>query len=465
MTRPAKNFLSLFIGSIGSRLLGFLVTVYLARILDVSGFGKISFALAIFSYGVILTNPGLLLLGTREVAKKKEKIGEYLPTIVVLRLLLALFAFLLILSLLIFLPKSQDTKVLIFFYSLSLLAQVFLLEWLYQGIEEMEYIGISRLSVFFFYLPLVFLFVKDSQKILWVPLFWLIGNIVASLFLMFIFWKRFGTIRLRFNPSLLLPLLRKSLPLGLAAIMIQIYLYFDTLLLGFFKGDESVGWYNSAYKLVFFVLLLDRVFTETIFPLIARYYIESIEKLKRLLVRYVKLIIALVLPIGVGGTLLASPIMNLVYGPRYEDGVFVFQILIWAVSLSSVNSVYGYGLIGCNREKSYTFAVTIGTIANILLNLLLIPRFGLVGAAWVKLFSEGIIFTLMVIQFEKIVQIQFWKYIPKPFLAAISMGVLIHLLRYLHPLLLIFVGCITYLILLFMIRGFAIEEIPILRRK
>lgn len=465
MIRSAKNFTSLLIGSVGSRLLGFMVTVYLARILDVSGFGKISFALAVFSFGLILTNPGLLLLGTREVAKKKEKIGEYLPTIVVLRLLLALFAFLLILSLLIFLPKSQDTKVLIFFYSLSLFAQVFLLEWLYQGIEEMEYIGISRLSVFFFYLPLVFLFVKGSQKILWVPLFWLIGNIAASLFLIFIFRKRFGTIRLRFNPSLLLPLLKKSLPLGLAAIMIQIYLYFDTLLLGFFKGDESVGWYSAAYKLVFFVLLLDRIFAETLFPLMARYSQESQEKLKILLKRYAKMIVSLVLPIGVGGTLLASPIMNLVYGSQYEKGVFVFQILIWVVTLSSINSVYGFGLIGCGREKKYTFAITIGTIANILLNLVMIPLFGLVGAAWVKLFSEGIMFALMVLQFEKIVQIQFWKYIPKPFLAAISMGLLIHFLRDLHPLFLIFVGCITYPILLFLIRGFSIEEISILRRR
>ena len=452
------------IGNIGSRLFGFLVTIYLARVLDVTGFGKLQFSLAIFSYGLILTNPGLLLLGTREVAREKEKIGEFLPALVGLRTFFALLSFLSILILLFFLPKPEETKTLILLYSLTLFSQGFLLEWLFQGMEEMEPVGLSRVSLFLVYLPLTFFFVKGPEEIFRVPLFFFAGNLTSTLLLITVFLRRHGKVRLQFNPSLLLPLLKKSLPLGLATMMIQIYLYFDTLLLGLFKGDEDVGFYNAAYKLVFFVLILDRVFTETLFPLITRLYKESQERLENLLKRYARWIIALVLPIGVGGTLLASSIMILLYGPEYEKGIIVFQILVWMVTLSSINSVYGFGLIGCDREKFYTMVITVGTAVNILLNLLMIPLFGGVGAALTILFSEGIMFVMMILRFERIVKVQFWKYLPKPLLASITMGGLIHLLRDLHPLLLVPFGCFVYIALLLLLKGIALEEILLWRK-
>jgi O-antigen/teichoic acid export membrane protein len=460
-----KNFFSLLIGNVGSRILGFFVTVYLARVLEVSGFGKLQFALAFFSYGLILINPGLLLLGTREVVKDRGKIGEYVPSIMLLRLLLAILSFLLIVSLLFILPKSETTKTLIIFYSLSLFVQAFLLEWVFQGTEEMEYIGLSRIMVFVVYLPLVFLFVKGPEMILRVPLFLLGGNIAASLLLILIFLRRKESIRLHLNSSLLIPLLRRSLPLGLAAVMIQIYLYFDTLLLGLFKGDEVVGLYNAAYKLVFFVLILDRVFIESFFPLISRYYRESLERLQNLLKNYAKLITALVIPIGIGGTLLAVPILDLVFGPQYLRGVIAFQILIWVVSLSSINSVYGYGLIGCDQEKKYTLAISLGTMSNLILNFLLIPPYGLMGAAIATLLSEGIMFTLMVIQFERIVKVEFWKFLLRPVLAALGMGILIHQLMHLHIIILVIIGFFAYVILLFLFKGISIEEITLLKRK
>lgn len=465
MGRPVHNFISLFIGNVGSRILGFFATVYLARVLDVSGFGKLQFALAIYSYGLIFTNPGLLLLGTREVAKGREKMDEYLPTLLGIRILLSLLSFLTIFILLLFLPKPEETKTLILFYSLSLFAQAFLLEWLFQGMEEMDPIGLSRISLFLVYLPLIYLFVRVPEEILRVPLFYFAGNLVSTLLLFFIYWKRHGKAHFRFNASLLIPILRESLPLGLATVMIQIYLYFDTLLLGLFKGDEEVGWYNAAYKLVFFVLLLDRVFTETFFPLISRHYEESLERLVILLKKYAKWIIALVLPIGVGGTLLASPIMNLVYGSRYENGIIAFQILIWVVTLSSINSVYSIGLIGCHRERNYTIAIAFGTAANLLLNFLLIPPFGLAGAASATLLSEGIMFTGMVIQFEKVVKVEFWNYLLKPLFSSLVMGVLIHLFRTNHPLVLVSLGALSYFLLLILMKGISLEEIPLSRKR
>jgi len=99
-------------------MLSFFVTVYLARVLGASGFGKISFAFSIFAYGVLLGDLGLTILGTREVARKKDT-DEISSNVLSLRFVLSLFAFVLLLLFSLFFPMQKDTKVLLALYSFT----------------------------------------------------------------------------------------------------------------------------------------------------------------------------------------------------------------------------------------------------------------------------------------------------------------------------------------------------------
>jgi len=457
--RAAKNFLSLSSAQIISQVIYFLVIIYLARTLGATGFGKISFAQAVVLYFMLIGDLGLSVLGVREVARDRSEIDSYAASIISLRLTLALVSFVLLVVFTILINKSTEIKYLIIFYGFSLFSSALLIEWLFQGIEKMEFIGISRILNRLFFAVLVLLFIKSSGQLLLIPYLWLVGALAAAGFLFHIFGRQLGRIRLRFNLGLWKSLLRRALPMGASFIMIQVYYNFDVLMLGFMKGEEVVGWYNAAYKLIFLVLAFIPIFINVIFPLMSRYYKESEEKLKTLISSSTKLLATAALPVGVGGTLLARPIMGFLYGDGFSPGIIGFQILIWSVVIIAVRCTYEQSFLACDQEKRYLYGVIFGAATNIVLNLILIPLFSLMGAAIATVISEFVFSAYMFSYFRIVSQKKMIKYPLKPLVAASIMGFVVYYLRNINLFLSILAGISVYLVLIYLLRGITLEEV------
>ena len=164
--RVVKNFLSVSFAEVILRCITFLVIVYLARILAPANFGKIGFAQAVVAYFMLPVNLGLTILGVREVARDKGSIDKYASNIVTLRLTLALFSFGSLLAFIIFIPQSDEVKYLILVYGLTLFSSALLTEWLFQGIEKMQFIGMARVLDKLLYGALIFLWVRSSKELL-----------------------------------------------------------------------------------------------------------------------------------------------------------------------------------------------------------------------------------------------------------------------------------------------------------
>jgi len=461
--RILKNFLSLTAANILSKLIGFVTIAYLARVLNASGFGQISFAQAIISYFALFTNLGLTTFGVREVARDKEHIKKHVNNILTLRIFLAIVSFGLLLIFIAFINKPANYKALIAFYGLSLFPLALSLDWVFQGIERMEFIGIAGILRSLVYAGLVFLFVNNPSKILSVPLFALAASFVTIALPIYIFVKNYGWFSFSFNWSIWKEFLIKALPMGFSFIMIQIYYNLDTIMLGFMKGDEVVGWYNAAYKIIFFILPFSGLLIQSIFPLISKYYKESREKLSLLVNTSAKILTAVAIPLGIGGTILAKPIMNLIYGPQYQNGVIAFQILIWTVAVIFVCVNFGNSLMACDGERKYAVGVSVGAGTNIILNFLLIPRFSLVGAAIATFATEVVVLVYMAYHFSKITRIHLERYILKPSIASLVMGAVIWTVR-INVLLSIIIGAAVYLAVFLSIRGVNGEDIRLIRR-
>jgi O-antigen/teichoic acid export membrane protein len=417
-----KNFMSLLSSQIITSLLGFAVTVYLARVLGADSFGKIVFAQAVLVYFILFANLGLNILGVRKVARDKENIKKYVNNIITLRLTLAVLSFVLLSFLTFFMPKTDDIKHLIFIFGLSLFTSALILEWPYQGIEKMQFVAVSRVADKVIYAGLIFLLVAGVRHLFLIPYFWLAGSGAACLFLISMYIKNYGMICLEFNLPFWKDLLKQSVPMGTGFLIMQVFYHFDDILLAFLKGEEYVGWYNTAYKIIYFILLAGSLYFVAIFPTISKYYKQSSQKLKSLLTRSSKLMASIVLPLAVGGTLIARPLMMLLYGEEYSNGVIVFQILIWTVAVFFLNYVYAYLLLACDREKKYLIGISAGTLTNICLNIILIPLFGLVGASVATVAGSLVMFMYMYIQARRVVKIQLLRFVYKPFIAAFCMG-------------------------------------------
>ncbi|MBI4723067.1 MAG: oligosaccharide flippase family protein [Candidatus Stahlbacteria bacterium] len=462
--RVIKNFSSQAIAEIATKILGFIAVIYLARVFGPKDFGKISFAYAIVTYFMLITDLGLQTLGTREIARVKTELYNYTNNIITLRLLLGILSFvLLILSVFLF-NKPLEIKLLIISYGLILIPSALFFEWIFRGIERMEFIGIAKVLDKACYLFLVIFWVKKVNQLLLVPYFWWAGNVVGSIFLLYIFTKNFKFPRLEFNPIFWVGLLKKSIPLGLAWLMIQISFNFDSVMLGFMKGEREVGLYSAAYKIILFVFMLGGAYIIAIFPVISRYYKESYERLCNLLSRSAKLMLTIGIPIAVGGTLIGKQIIHIFYGPEYQEGAVAFQILVWYITISFIAMVYSNSLIACDREKEYSIGVALMAGTNLILNAILIPRFSLVGAAVATVVAEGVLFIYSYQRFNKIGKISFVNYIWRPTFSAILMGSFIFLSPIKSLFLIIPISICIYLGGLFVCKGISLEEITFIKR-
>ncbi|MFC1914661.1 flippase [Chloroflexota bacterium] len=464
--RIIKNTGSLLISEVIGSLLTFTATVYIARVLGPGDFGKISFAIAIIFYFTLIADPGLSILGTRQVARDKEKIKDYVGSTLTLRLCLATIGFVLLLLVALFINKPLEIKYIIILYGLGLIPIGLSFAWVFRGVEKMEYIGLGRILTGVIYIVLVLSFFKSSEQLLLVPCFWVGSNLLAAGLLISIFVRSFGKPRLRFNLASWRSLLKQALPMGFAVIMGYIMLSIDTVMLGFMKSNEEVGYYNAAYKIIIFLSMMSASYSETIYPLASSYYQVSLDSLKRLLQFSTKLMSTLALPLAVGGTILARPIMNLIFGAKYDNGIIALQILIWATAVAMVRLAYSRGLLSSDRERRFARVVTAGAIVNIILNLILIPPLGFIGAAIATVAAETVVFLGFYTEFRKVMEVPLARHLVKPLIASAIMSLFLYWgldgLN-LNVIALIFGGAFIYFVFLLAIKGLSKQEMRLIR--
>lgn len=461
--RSVKNLLSLSIAQLISQASLFLAIVYLARTLGAADLGKVVFAQAVILYFTLMTNLGLNILGVREVARNRNNIDKYVSNILGLRLVLAVVSFSLLLIFVWLINETSEVKYLIIFFGFSLFFSALLLEWLFQGVEKMGSISISRILNRFFYVALIFLLVRSSRQILAIPWLYTGGTLIASGFLLYAYRRRFGKLRLNFDFLFWKDMLRRALPMGAAFIMIQIYYNFDTVMLGFMKNDEVVGWYNAAYKVVLFIWAFIPIFINVIFPLMSKYYKQSRKKLEHLISSATRMMSTIAFPLGIGGTFLAGPIITFLYGKEFSNGIIAFQILIWTVVVIAIRCTYEQSFLACDRGKRYLSGVIIGAGTNVILNLIFIPYFGLKGAAIATVISEIVFSLYMFYYFDLVSRRKILGFLLKPFIAASFMGVALYYLKDSNLLLSILIGVITYSAAIFLLKGVTWAEVKKLR--
>jgi O-antigen/teichoic acid export membrane protein len=461
-----KNFLSLSTAEIVCRILGFFAVAYLARILGTDGFGQLGFSLAILSYFLLLTNLGLGTLGTKEIARDLSRIGNFTDNIITIRFLSAIFSFLLLLLFLFLIDKPKQLEQLILLFGLTVFTASLFLDWIFIGLEKMELVSLSKIVQQVVYVALIFLLVKKGGEIKKVPVIFFVSNIAMVLVLILFLAKNFRFFHLSFNLSLWKQILVKALPLGWSFAMIQIYYSFDSVLLGFFKDDKTVGYYTAAYKIVLFLSMFGGFYYSAIFPKVSFYYQTSKEKLGILLSYSIKFASLAVFPLGVGAIFTADPIMRFVYGKEFVSGAVPFVILVWTLAIIWVSMAYGNSLIACDQERKYAKGVTLGAIVNLIFNLIFIPYFSMIGAAIAKILSEGTVFIFMYIQFSKIIKINFGQYLLKPIAASGLMGVFMYFTKsYLGLFPLIIFSSLVYLGLIFLVKGITKEEITNFKKR
>lgn len=382
----ARNTAALGASELLARGLAAVATIYLARALGVTAYGVLGVALAVIAYFNTIVNWGIELFGPREVAGDRAHLEAILPSVIAARLgtavLLAALAF--------FgghwLLPAEEAAVLVLF-ALLLLATALDARWAHLGLEKTGRIAIARTLAELIKLGLIVWWVRGPETVMRVPIAYFVGELTASLLLTWWLKQRGVRFHWRIEWPVVRRIYRQSLPLMLTTVMGMWVYNADVLYLRAFRDNVEVGVYLAAYTLINFLAILGNTSRLSLVPTLTRLTDEAAARVQ-LYQSVLGQLVALGLPVAVGGSLLAGGIIRLLFGPDYAASAPALSILLWSVPFLLVRGVFQAALVAAGQQNRVFQMTAWATLLSVGLNLALVPQFGFLACATVTVTTE-----------------------------------------------------------------------------
>lgn len=413
MRTLSRNALTAFSGDVAARALGFVATLFLTRSVGREGFGLITVGISFLSYALWFSDLGLSTLGAREMARPPEQRRYRARDFFTTRILLASIILPLATALAWLIYHSGDLFAVTAAYLLSLLPVAISLEWYFQGKQRFMPIAIARALAALVFLVGIWLVVESVNDILYVPWMFAAGFLAANLLLLAVRGRgdadddvvvghdsgdhnsrdnnsrdnNSGDHLPRFTLARGRALLREASSIGVGSILAQSVQLFPPLVLGWYS-KEATGDLGAAIRIVFVLLTFDRVFGALFLPAIASLWSRDRERAVEGLGRVFRLVTLIGFTTATVVTIHATPLMNLIFGDAWHNGARALAILSWFVAATFVNSLFSFGLIALGNERGYLRSCLAGGVVAGVLSLLLIPYWGIDGAAIAMAVSE-----------------------------------------------------------------------------
>lgn len=206
-----------------------------------------------------------------------------------------------------------------------------------------------------------------------------------------------GPIRLQIRPRTWPALLGAALPFGLTSLALSFNFNADTAILGRLVEPSHVGWYNVAYGLVFRLVALADGILLTMTVSLAREQVHNPAAVRAWSAAALRWLLLFALPSAVGLSLLATPIMALLYGPEFAAAAPLLALIAWDIPLVLFTAFCGNLSAAVGRERPAAAIYLLSAGLNFGLNLTFIPIYGVVAAAWITLFTDGLTALLFLI--------------------------------------------------------------------
>ncbi|WP_300848725.1 oligosaccharide flippase family protein [uncultured Acetatifactor sp.] len=403
-----KSLFTNYIYNVASQLLGIIISLitapYMARVLREVGNGQIAFANSVVAYFVSFAGFGFWLYGQREISKAKDdidRISILFSEIFWIRLIFSIVS-LAIYLLLISTPLiGNEYKLLALINSIQIIAVVFDIQFFYQGMEDFKTVAIRIIFVRLISVVSMFLFIHSPEDVWKYLLYYSTIGLISNLVL----WPHIKN-KITLKKSNILALKKHIVPalfIFLPVLSGTIFSVLDSTMIGYLASNPEYenGCYGTALKLINIVSTI--VMADGL-VFAARNARDNAVGNYDSLARHIKLGFRYVWIIGfpiIGGLLtLSSRISICIFGDGYEKVPLLLQIFTVRVLAHGIMNVLGNQyFLQTGREKLCTIVNFIGIIINILLNIVLIPRGGCIGAAIASVISETILIAIYIIVF------------------------------------------------------------------
>lgn len=447
---------------------------YVTRVLGPEGFGMANFALSVVDYAVLLSTLGMTLVGIRSVAQcppSREERSKVFSHLVSVHLIFSFAALLIYFIVVWFIPPLSFNKELYFIGAAKILFNVFLVEWLYQGLQDFRYVTLRTLFVRTAYVAAIFLFVRHKEDY---DIFFYIT--IAQVVLNSIINWRYSRKYVRFtfywhgNKEHLSPVVS----MGVNSVLLSFYTTFNVLFLGFCCGDEPVGYYSAAVKLYGLILSVISAYNGVFVPYMNTLYANGeIDKFRQVVSKSISLVCMVSLPIIVGGTILAPQIIRLVAGAGFERAVLPFRIVLIQVLLVGIAQILECQILLAYKKYREILICTAATTAMAAFIIIIyVPTHAEVAAAWAVALPHILELILLWIYTQRVIKINVNKRRLQSYVISCVPVAAICIVLFLsswHFLWILFVGIIAsmtiYIILLFVYKEPLLQELGVQLKK
>lgn len=387
--KVAINTFASYAGRVAGSAFALISVGFITRALGREGFGEYSTIVAYLATAQILADLGLYSLLTREISQKPEQERELLSYFFTLRLTAAVIFLAAAVVFVWALPYSGAVRAGI---AMSAVAFLFLslaqiLASVFQKYVQVYKAAIAEFAGRAIQLGVVVFFFVAHPSLLGFLIALVAGSLVIFLVNVF-FAYRLVPFYLAVSLSKWRNIIKTAWPIAASIVFTLLYFRADTIMLSLMRGQEDVGVYNIAYKVLESLIFFPAVFVGLMLPIMSRYVQESRAQTSKLLGRLTDIITVFTLPMAVGGILLSSSIVNAIGGSEFLISTATLQVLFIAIAVISYGTLFGNATIALNLQKKALWIYACGFFINFISNLFVIPRYTYLGAAWTTVGTE-----------------------------------------------------------------------------
>ncbi|MCX6782195.1 MAG: flippase [Candidatus Magasanikbacteria bacterium] len=468
----AKNTSFLTTASIVQKIISFVYFTVIARLIGVESTGAYFFALTFTSIFAVMADFGFSAVLTREIAKKPEDTQRIFSTALGGKFIIGAAAYILVVIASYALGYPVQTRHLICLAGATMwfdnLHSLFYAVFRAKRNLKYEAFGIVASQFITMLIGSIALYLR------W-PLIWLIGaytipsilNVLYSGF----FAVRVCALKLSiiFTGQAWKEFLLMAWPFAVAGIIGRLYSYSDSLIMSKLLTGRELGWWSVPYKITFAFQFIPLALSASIYPVFSALFLSDKNALARLFEKSWRYLFTIVFPLAAGIFAISASFIVSVYGQAYSPSIMPLRILVIALVFGYLALISGALLNAVGEQRKQTMLMAVVLVINIIANVILIPRYGINGAAISALIGNFALWIIGYILVSRIVEINgsiLLKYCIKAFVPAIIMGAVIFWsAERMNVIFAIPTGAVLYLGLLFITGGISKEIIKEIRTK
>ena len=351
----ARNAIYLLSGKIISTVLGVIFVIYVAIQLGLTQFGIYTLGNYFAGLFVILGDLGLGNYTTREIARDKNNAQDILNRVFCLRLVLSLLAFIIGITVLLYVDYGLFTEqltMIILFTHIFFRSSLSFLFHIFEGFERMEFITIAEACRRGIDLVIGVWVLSQGYGLTFLILGLVLSDLIILIFTWILLYSSLPIrIRIVFSSINWYETLVSSIPFGLLLVFLGVVNSIDTIMLAKIRGEDEVGLYGVVIRITSVLTIIPLMTATAMFPAVSRLYNTSIDKARSIFLNLIRLMMFLGMPIAFGTTLIGSSLIVFIYDATYLPAAMPLKIVIWSIGIVFLNLPMIMFLSSIERQK------------------------------------------------------------------------------------------------------------------